>query len=344
MKLSLKILLFSLMFCISWFGFIQNSFAQAPLVTCGLTSNYTDRCTLCDLIKGINRIIKWGTGVLVVAALVAIVAGGIMYIISAGNSGMMESAKTVIKQALWGVVIVLGAWVIVNTILWMITSKLYPGTGEEGNKFMDISNWYNFDCKPASSGGGGGGGETPTTCTYTYSEWGACTNGTQTRTVTSTTPAGCEGTPPATSQSCSPPGAFNCAGGSCSQIDGAIANNKFGVDPNILKAITVGGESCNPAVGTADNKYSCGYGQVTAKNRAWCGITGTAQETCAKVQADIDLDINCAAKLIKEGNRRCSSTDILIVASCYNAGQPGRCAVTTDNYCDRVSEYYNNCK
>lgn len=74
-----------------------------------------------------------------------------MYIISAGNSGMMESAKTVIKQALWGVVIVLGAWVIVNTILWMITSKLYPGTGEEGNKFMDISNWYNFDCEPAVS-------------------------------------------------------------------------------------------------------------------------------------------------------------------------------------------------
>ncbi len=50
------------------------------------------------------------------------------------------------------------------------------------------------------------GGSTPTpippttppttpTCTYTYSTWGACTNGTQTRTVTSATPAGCTGTP-----------------------------------------------------------------------------------------------------------------------------------------------------
>ncbi|MEF3691869.1 MAG: hypothetical protein V3574_02300 [Candidatus Moraniibacteriota bacterium] len=123
------------------------------LVHCGHTSSYENRCTLCDLIVGIQRIIKWGMQILVVVALVAIVGGAIMYIISAGNSGMMESAKTVIKQALWGVVIVLGAWVIVNTILWMITSKLYPGTGESGNKFMDISNWYNFDCKKVQSGG-----------------------------------------------------------------------------------------------------------------------------------------------------------------------------------------------
>ena len=42
----------------------------------------------------------------------------------------------------------------------------------------------------------------PTACTYTYSAWAACqSNGTQTRTVASTTPAGCTGTP-VLSQSC----------------------------------------------------------------------------------------------------------------------------------------------
>jgi hypothetical protein len=35
----------------------------------------------------------------------------------------------------------------------------------------------------------------PTPCTYTYSAWSACNNGTQTRTVVSSTPAGCTGTP-----------------------------------------------------------------------------------------------------------------------------------------------------
>jgi hypothetical protein len=42
---------------------------------------------------------------------------------------------------------------------------------------------------------------TPNPCTYTYSAWSTCTNGQQTRTVTSATPSGCTGTPILT-QSC----------------------------------------------------------------------------------------------------------------------------------------------
>jgi len=67
---------------------------------------------------------------------------------------------------------------------------------------------------------------TPSACTYAYSAWGACqSDGTQTRTVTSSTPAGCTGTP-ALSQSCSydPPPPAACsytysAWGAC-QSDG----------------------------------------------------------------------------------------------------------------------------
>jgi len=49
------------------------------------------------------------------------------------------------------------------------------------------------------------------TCTgFTTSEWGSCVNGTQTRTVTSV-PTGCAGgvTPPATTQTCTPPTSSN---------------------------------------------------------------------------------------------------------------------------------------
>ncbi len=47
----------------------------------------------------------------------------------------------------------------------------------------------------------GGSGTSPSPCTYTYSTWGLCVNGIQTRTVTSALPAGCTGTPILT-QSC----------------------------------------------------------------------------------------------------------------------------------------------
>lgn len=143
MKLPLRIIFLSLIFlCIA-------DSAQAALVQCGNSSVFDERCKLCHLIEGMDKIIDWGMQILVVCALLGIVAGGIMYIISAGNSGMMESAKGLIKQALWGVVIVLGAWVIVNTTLWMIGSKIR----EDGpGNFLDITNWYSFKCEGGGSG------------------------------------------------------------------------------------------------------------------------------------------------------------------------------------------------
>ena len=43
----------------------------------------------------------------------------------------------------------------------------------------------------------------PPSCVYTYSNWGVCqSNGTQTRTILSTAPAGCVGTPLSLTESC----------------------------------------------------------------------------------------------------------------------------------------------
>lgn len=51
------------------------------------------------------------------------------------------------------------------------------------------------------TGGAVGPPPAPTPCTYTTGPWGPCVNGTQTRTVTAS-PAGCTGTPPASTQPC----------------------------------------------------------------------------------------------------------------------------------------------
>jgi len=75
--------------------------------------------------------------------------GAIMYVISAGNTGMMELGRNVIKQALWGVVITLGAWLIVNTTLWLMASKLTDG----GDNFLSIASWNNINCESYIQGG-----------------------------------------------------------------------------------------------------------------------------------------------------------------------------------------------
>ena len=116
------------------------------LVPCAGDSTYANRCTLCDLLVGIRDIVAWGKNILIILAILAIVIGAIMYIISAGDSGAMESAKNVIKQALWGVVIVLGAWLIVNTVLWLFAKKADLGIG--------VTNWYDFQCGSSATTGG----------------------------------------------------------------------------------------------------------------------------------------------------------------------------------------------
>lgn len=57
----------------------------------------------------------------------------------------------------------------------------------------------------ASTGGGGGGGGASVCTSFTYTPWGPCqSSGTQTRTVTSSSPAACTGGNPVLSQSCTP--------------------------------------------------------------------------------------------------------------------------------------------
>ncbi|MFL5262515.1 MAG: c-type cytochrome [Anaeromyxobacteraceae bacterium] len=87
----------------------------------------------------------------------------------------------------------------------------------------------------------------PAACTYTYSAWSACANGTQTRTVVSSSPAGCTGTP-VLSQACTvttpppppPPPAIDGAAlytQSCSGCHGALAtSSKRGVTSAQIQA------------------------------------------------------------------------------------------------------------
>lgn len=139
-----KIILVFLL-AISFCAVVSYSVQAAGVVPCGgtgINGAPAEQCTLCHLFEGIQNIVSWGKSVLVIIALVAIVAGAIMYVISAGNSGMMELGRNVIKQALWGVVITLAAWLIVNTILWLMASKLTDG----GDNFLSIASWYDFQC------------------------------------------------------------------------------------------------------------------------------------------------------------------------------------------------------
>jgi hypothetical protein len=276
----------------------------------------------------INAVYKFGLWTIGICAMFMIIIGGYMYIVSAGNNASMGKAKGVITDAIIGLLLAFFAWLILN--------EINPNLVQMKTICKDASTTKTdtpSDPKNPSK-----------TCAFTYSDWqpNPCTDGTdQTRTSTSS-PAGCTGgTPEATTRKCNN-SSFSCSGNKCTQVDDAAKNNSSGVDPNVIKTVLTAGEGCNKSL-SKDGKGSCGYSQALPKIRAWCGITGTAEETCAKIQNDTNLDVNCAAKLIKDNNRRCPTSNIQQVGSCYNSGKANNCSNTTSNYCGRLENYFNNC-
>ena len=235
-----------------------------------------------DLKSFIESIYKFGIWTVGIAAVLMITIGGFMYLTSAGNTSKMDVAKKVVTDAIIGLVVALGAYL----ILYVINPDLIK---------------INISMEQLGTSSGTGVGTT---------------------------------VPSATSSK-------TCSDGKCSQIDSAVANNAYGVDAATLKSILVAGEGCNKSLST-DGYGSCGYSQALPKIRAWCGITGSNSETCSKVQNDVQLDVNCAAKLIKSNAGRCG-TEINQVASCYNSGKSNNCSNTTSNYCGRVNSYYATC-
>jgi hypothetical protein len=126
----------------------------APLVPCGRSDQGGQMCTLCHLIIGIKGIIDYGLKIMVILGITMLVIAGIVYIVSAGDEGMMTTAKGLLKNAVIGFAIILGAWLIVNTVLWIIGTKEkeHPEGGTLG---IQIDSWNNFSCSTQSSAGTG---------------------------------------------------------------------------------------------------------------------------------------------------------------------------------------------
>lgn len=270
----------------------------------------TKICTLCHLLVLMRNITDWIFMVMTYIAFAVLVAMGILYIVSTGKPQLTGMAKSGIWAALVGFAIVLLGWVAINVLLFVLADGAL-GTDTASFSVKTNGKWFEYSCdtqtKYTGTGGTGTGGS-------------------------GTTPTGDGGN-------------LNCKDGKCAKkedVANAAKSNASGVEADILMAIVDAGEGCNKSV-SSDGYGSCGYSQALPSIRTKCGITGSASESCSKIQNNVQLDLNCAAWLIKDNAGRCG-LDIRNVASCYNSGKPNNCANTTNRYCDRVETYYKSCK
>lgn len=74
-------------------------------------------CTACDLVYLVNQIIAWLIGVLMLVFAVLAVKAGFGLVMSKGNSGELKKAKESFVNAFVGLLIILSAWLIVDTMI-----------------------------------------------------------------------------------------------------------------------------------------------------------------------------------------------------------------------------------
>lgn len=108
---------------VSWF----------PIVPCGVSG--TPTCTSCDLFKAFKNVIDlvlYGiTGP--IAAFMVVWAGGLM-LLGGANPKLYSQGTTMLKNTLYGVAIILLAWLFTNTLIKTLAT---------GNSF---DAWYEFSC------------------------------------------------------------------------------------------------------------------------------------------------------------------------------------------------------
>jgi hypothetical protein len=117
-------------------GWVSNILGGNELIPedCRRGNQPQGACGIKELVQvGINvtRVIL---GVLGSFALLMFVYGGIMFLISIGNQERVQKAKSILTNAVIGILIVLSAWVIVNFIILALTAGR-EGIGGTGNLF-----------------------------------------------------------------------------------------------------------------------------------------------------------------------------------------------------------------
>ena len=302
-----------------------------PLVPCGLSQDNpatpfdeTESCGRCDLFQLLKNLIDFVIGGLMPPlAVLLFVWAGFLILLSGANPGLYAQGQTIFKNTFYGIMILLSAWMITNTLILSV-----------GAKYNNAGNWWQFTCtEPAPV--------SPPVITPP-----ATTPPTPTGSVTPTptgTPSGgnCSGVQCSDSNLnvCGQNTSANCSESAVNkwdtQIKAAAANNQVGsgIDTVALVKAIMSQESGGRTDQTSFDGTSHGIMQMRPEtaNQYKSGCT-SANITAAwlKDQNNVQANICVAINYMKSLLGPCG-TEIRNIAAGYNGGgaAKGACAAST---------------
>lgn len=88
-------------------------------------------CTTASVVSLANGLIEWLVTMLGVIAVIALVFAGFKMVISAGDEKAWSSAKELFQNVIIGIILILASWLIIDTLLKMLTDKGLEGWSQE---------------------------------------------------------------------------------------------------------------------------------------------------------------------------------------------------------------------
>lgn len=111
-----------------------------PLVPCGRSGQAL--CTKCDLFQLLKNVIDFIVGALMPAlGILLFVWGGFLILLGGARPELVSKGKTIFWNTFLGIMIMLGAWMITNTLIKSV-----------GAKYDTANTWWQFTCVDTPSG------------------------------------------------------------------------------------------------------------------------------------------------------------------------------------------------
>ena len=128
-----------------------------PLVPCGGPSQ--SACTQCELLHLTRHLVDF---ILVAAAPILatffFIVAGVCIMLGGANPGMLATGKRMFKDTFIGILIVMMAWLITNTLIQSLVDVSKQKVGYKGSWWQVTCSQIGLRDVPGSGGGGGGGG------------------------------------------------------------------------------------------------------------------------------------------------------------------------------------------
>lgn len=125
----------------------------SPLLSCVGGKTFGEKgglpvCTsLCDVLDTTQNFVYFGmTLVLFIIVPGMVLVGGFMVMAAGAKPDLMSKGKDAILNAVLGLAIVLGAFVIINTFLWLVGVRTTTQGASQGSAIS----WPNLHCEPGS--------------------------------------------------------------------------------------------------------------------------------------------------------------------------------------------------